>query len=201
MVKFVGLPTPSKVRPFTPWLTKGWHPNHGKTENPGEPILQATRWACSVATYRAPLFLLGREKMTRGLSTGLIENSTPRNFRGVFWGPCLIYLDHPSQLVSVVSFCPMVNFSPLNIDLGGGFKYFLFSSLFGKDFHFDSYFSNGVVQPPTSDVLGCQSFLPNGMLRGNPEHSAVGTGCLLGCLLDTEVIGSVGDFNPIYFIL
>ena len=27
---------------------------------------------------------------------------------------------------------------------GGGFKYFLFSSLFGEMIHFDSYFSNGL---------------------------------------------------------
>ncbi len=33
--------------------------------------------------------------------------------------------------------------------LGGGFKYFLFSSLPGEDSHFDSYFSNG-LKPPTS---------------------------------------------------
>ena len=32
---------------------------------------------------------------------------------------------------------------------GGGFKHFLFSSLFGEDFQFDSYFSNG-LKPPTS---------------------------------------------------
>ena len=34
--------------------------------------------------------------------------------------------------------------------LGGGFKYFLFSSLFGEDSHFDSYISKRLVQPPTS---------------------------------------------------
>ena len=33
--------------------------------------------------------------------------------------------------------------------LGGGFKYFLFSSLFGEDSHFDEYFSKG-LKPPTS---------------------------------------------------
>ena len=33
--------------------------------------------------------------------------------------------------------------------LGGGFKYFLFSPLFGEDSHFDSYFSNG-LKPPNS---------------------------------------------------
>ena len=32
--------------------------------------------------------------------------------------------------------------------LGGAFKYFLFSPLFGEDFHFDSYFSEG-LKPPT----------------------------------------------------
>ena len=32
--------------------------------------------------------------------------------------------------------------------LVGGFKYFLFSPLFGEDFHFDSYFSNGLKPPP-----------------------------------------------------
>ena len=37
-------------------------------------------------------------------------------------------------------------------DLGGGFKYFLFSPLFGEDFPVDSYFSNG-LKPPTSDVF------------------------------------------------
>ena len=42
---------------------------------------------------------------------------------------------------------------PMNGDLGGVFKYFLFSPLFGEDFHFDSYFSEGLVQPPTSDCV------------------------------------------------
>ena len=34
--------------------------------------------------------------------------------------------------------------------LGRGFKYFSFSSLPEEDYHFDYYFSNGLVQPPTS---------------------------------------------------
>ena len=34
--------------------------------------------------------------------------------------------------------------------LDGGFKHFLLSPLFEEDSHFDSYFSNGLVQPPTS---------------------------------------------------
>ena len=33
--------------------------------------------------------------------------------------------------------------------LGGGFKYFLFSSLLGEMIQFHKYFSNGLVQPPT----------------------------------------------------
>ena len=37
--------------------------------------------------------------------------------------------------------------------LGGGSKYFLFSSLFGEDSHFDKYFSDGLVQPPTSHLF------------------------------------------------
>ena len=42
---------------------------------------------------------------------------------------------------------------PKNNDtLAGGFKYFLFSPLFGEDFHFDLYCSKGLVQPPTSIV-------------------------------------------------
>ena len=38
-------------------------------------------------------------------------------------------------------------FAAQNLDRG--FKYLL-SSLFGEDSHFDTYFSNGLVQPPTS---------------------------------------------------
>ena len=38
------------------------------------------------------------------------------------------------------------------LKLGGGFKYFLFSSLFGEDSHFDQYFSDG-LKPPTRKYL------------------------------------------------
>ena len=37
-------------------------------------------------------------------------------------------------------------------NLGGGFIFFLFSPLFGEDFQFDSYFSNG-LKPPTRNFL------------------------------------------------
>ena len=41
---------------------------------------------------------------------------------------------------------------PCYPQLGGGFKHFLFSPLFGEDFHFDYYFSKG-LKPPTSPGL------------------------------------------------
>ena len=36
-------------------------------------------------------------------------------------------------------------------NLGGGFKHFLFSSLFGEMIQFDQYFSDG-LKPPTSNL-------------------------------------------------
>ena len=39
------------------------------------------------------------------------------------------------------------------------FRYFLFSPLFREDSHFDEYFSNGLVQPPTSRPLGYTELL------------------------------------------
>ena len=44
--------------------------------------------------------------------------------------------------------------------LGGGFKYFLFSPLLGQDSHFDSYFSMGLVQPPTSNMCFLKKPVP-----------------------------------------
>ena len=40
-------------------------------------------------------------------------------------------------------------------DLGGGFKYFLFSPLDREDSHFDSYFSNE-LKPPTRRFVSCK---------------------------------------------
>ena len=46
--------------------------------------------------------------------------------------------------------CHSVEAKPVFLHcLGGGFKYFLCSPLFGEDSHFDSYFSKG-LKPPTS---------------------------------------------------
>ena len=40
------------------------------------------------------------------------------------------------------------------VSLGGGFKDFFCSSLFGEDEpHFDEYFPKGLVQPPTSSIF------------------------------------------------
>jgi len=47
---------------------------------------------------------------------------------------------------------PIIGFHDTNTQLGGGFTYFLFSTLPGEDFQFDEHiFSDGlVIQPPTS---------------------------------------------------
>ena len=46
--------------------------------------------------------------------------------------------------------------------LGGGFKYFfMFTPYLGKIFHFDKYFSKGLVQPPTSGDLRIEKTLSN----------------------------------------
>ena len=46
---------------------------------------------------------------------------------------------------------------PLKLFLGGGFKYFLFSPLFGKDIQFDEHISDG-LKPPISFPFhsGCE---------------------------------------------
>ena len=51
------------------------------------------------------------------------------------------------------------------LKLGGGFKYFLFSSLFGEDSHFDQYFSDG-LKPPSRKYL---------VLRPVPSTSTAAT--------------------------
>ena len=46
------------------------------------------------------------------------------------------------------------------IMLVGGFKYFLFSPLFGGDSHFDQYFSDG-LKPPTRMICeNCMIIIP-----------------------------------------
>ena len=55
--------------------------------------------------------------------------------------------------------------------LGGGFKHFLCSPQFGEDSHFDSYFSDGLVQPPTRfswDLSAtCQALLLERLLQAD----------------------------------
>ena len=48
-------------------------------------------------------------------------------------------------------FLPTFEWHKFMVNLGGGFKYFLFSPLFGEDSHFDQYFSNG-LKPPTRNL-------------------------------------------------
>ena len=64
----------------------------------------------------------------------------------------------------------------LIIFLGGGFKYFLFSPLFGEDSHFDSHFSNGLVQPPTS-FLFVDASLASSFGEKNTCHNAPDKRC------------------------
>ena len=57
--------------------------------------------------------------------------------------------EHPAVTFHYIYY--LVDRDPVTISyLGGGFKYVLFSPQFGEDSHFDSYFSDGLVQPPTS---------------------------------------------------
>ena len=44
-------------------------------------------------------------------------------------------------------------FHNFNLKLGGGFKYFLFSSLFGEMILFDEYFSDGLKPPPRKPIF------------------------------------------------
>ena len=56
--------------------------------------------------------------------------------------------DQIGSILWVHKLAPWISSSQIN--LGGGFKYFLFSPLFGEDFQFDEYFSKG-LKPPTSN--------------------------------------------------
>ena len=71
-------------------------------------------------------------------------------FLSSWWTKCLETKDLEAQKVVV----PWL-FLKSNCwhHLDGGFKYFLCSPLFGEDSHFDSYFSDGLVQPPTSHAM------------------------------------------------
>ena len=97
---------------------------------------------------------------------------------GVDWATFLVKIDlmngnsemRGAQVFeSVSNHCKSItnsrfHFNMMIHNLGGGFKDLLFSSLFGEDSHFDSYFSNGLVQPPTSNFL--QSYLQKSLGGG-----------------------------------
>ena len=86
-------------------------------------------------------------------------------FRGQKRSPWLIHLSGKQPLATLLSinfaretsnpslFLGMIlQFGLYSYILGGGFKYFLFSPLFGEMIQFDQYFSNG-LNPPTSIPL------------------------------------------------
>ena len=57
---------------------------------------------------------------------------------------------------SVFFHLPMTDLYQMKVNtlnILGGFKYFLCSPLLGEDSHVDEYFSDGLVQPPTSKYL------------------------------------------------
>jgi len=63
--------------------------------------------------------------------------------------------------------------------LGGGFKYFPFSTLFGENIsHFDSFFSDGLVQPPPSPPTqkGCE--IQNPKFSSQEKFGGVDALCL-----------------------
>ena len=53
-----------------------------------------------------------------------------------------------------------MSFCGIYTELGGGFKYFLFSPLFGKDFHLDWYFSKGLKPPTREQDMNIYIYLP-----------------------------------------
>ena len=69
---------------------------------------------------------------SNGTTGGYVDEKNPGQQKPYNWGDeCSVYLGV--------------------IYLGGGFKYFLFSSLFGEMIQFDEYFLNG-LKPPTRYV-------------------------------------------------
>ena len=57
----------------------------------------------------------------------------------------------------------------MQINLGSGFKYVLFSPLFGEDSHFDSYFSKG-LKPPTRCFFALEN---HQILKGNTPNKSI----------------------------
>jgi len=73
----------------------------------------------------------------------------------IFWAHASTNVDESKVLlIDAPSTLPFKNKIYSNIpfkkdNLGGGFKHFSFSLLPGEASHFDSYFLDGLVQPPT----------------------------------------------------
>ena len=62
---------------------------------------------------------------------------------GIFPCPAPFMLGHVGGFVEDFGTLKHQTVTGIDDHLGGGFKHFLFSSLFGEDFPFDSYFSDG----------------------------------------------------------
>ena len=72
-----------------------------------------------------------------------VVRTFPKRRGSLFWMDSIRF---PSQKGCRYLWCAR---KVVKSQLGGGFKYLLFSSLPGEGFHFDKYFSNG-LKPPTS---------------------------------------------------
>ena len=109
---------------------------------------------------------LAAEKLENSVNSLILQVWRLQNFYSSSWvifqiqigfliifGPLGCWLDdHDKLLVFFMKFSkPRVFFAKDIGDLGGGFRYFLFSPLFEDDSHFDQYFSDG-LKPPTRDV-------------------------------------------------
>ena len=73
----------------------------------------------------------------------------------VFPAVCEGVLKNTKKMVAIFRLLEEIQVDVGIICLGGGFKYFLFSPLFGEDSHFDKYFSKG-LKPPTSYCFFCR---------------------------------------------
>ena len=116
----------------------------------------------------ACLGYIGDEILPSSMGIAISHFKHPVMNQPVYWD-VIISLERCSVVVNTsrgntdTSSCLTVHFAEVfvgrhidqsvqNPRLGGGFNFFNFSPLFGEDFHFDSYFSDG-LKPPTRRVL------------------------------------------------
>ena len=75
---------------------------------------------------------------------------------------------------------------------GGGFKDFLFSALPGEDLQFDSYFSDGLVQPQTKDVIWLS---PHSFYLAILSAGDLGRGEVTSHMTQKDQKGWIGDLQ------